>query len=78
MDEWQDISTAPEGEPTEDVGSRSSSEGFRARRKDGVTVIGRRASTYVGHDWEDTDRTFYLDGWFTHWMPHPTPPEEPG
>jgi len=72
MTEWQSMDTAPKGSPTEDVGSRSSSEWFKATRKDGDEITIRRASSYVGHDWEDREETYYTDikePWFTQWHP---------
>ena len=75
---WQDISTAPKGEPTEDVGCRGSSEWFLGKpaeryRKLGAApfVVIRRRAWPNEDSWADNGDTHYVPAYFGAWMPLP-------
>ena len=82
-EDWRDISTAPEGCITEDVGCRGPSEWFlgkvstefRAGRPPFIVV--RRRAWPQEDSWECAGEAFYVPRFFSAWRPLPAPPSTP-
>lgn len=81
MSEWQDISTAPKDGTLIDLWAKSYD--IASRDSDEMTVIVEfrvaDAQWFAG-DWADENGNgLWCHDWqnlrFTHWMPHPSPPE---